>query len=431
MQHGSNKKRTDVLPAFTSTKWLDEHGFYFPALLLTFFLVALAVISRRPDALLNPQFFAEDGNVWFAEAYNQGWARALAITHTGYFQTLPRLGAALALAVPLQHAPLITNLVGLVLQVAPAVFLLSTRAERWAPLRIRVLMTLAYLALPNISELNVSITEAQWHLALLACLVVLSRSPESRAGTIFDLTVLALCGLTGPFCVVLFPAALVVWWKERTKWRSWVAVLLGCSALILAISLLSSAVQTRASMPLGASFNLLCRILVSQIFLAPLFGMNSALRRSDRYVYSLAALGVALLLYCCIRARLEWKLFIGFSVLIFAASMITPQASYDQPQWVALAGAWGTRYWFFPILAFVWCLLWYAGLGPNRLLKVLAVLALLIMCTRVPRNWRFKPYADLHFSSEVRNKFAPAPPGTVVSLPILPGDQWDVKLKKK
>ena len=431
MQHRVNKEHTHIPPKLASTKWLDKHGFHVPLLLASFLLAALAVTSRRPDAISNAQFFAEDGNVWFADAYNHGWARALAITHTGYFQTLPRLGAALALAVPLQHAPLVMNLVGLVLQVAPAIFLLSARAERWAPLRIRVLMALAYLALPNTSELNVSITEAQWHLALLACLVVLSRPPDSRTGVAFDVAVLALCGLTGPFCIVLFPAAFIVWWRERTRWRLTAAVLLGSAALIQSISLLSSAVQTRAPMPLGASFNLLCRILVSQIFLAPLFGMNSAFRRSDTYVYLLTAVGVGLLLYCCLRARLEWKLFIAFSLLIFAASMITPQASYDQPQWAALAGAWGTRYWFFPVLAFVWSLLWYAGVARNRPLKIFGVVALLIMCTHVPRNWRLKPYADLHFSSEVRSKFDPAAPGTVVSLPILPGDQWDVKLKKK
>src|SRR3954469_12775577 len=161
MQRRSNRQHTDVRPGFASIRCLDKHGFCFPLLIVSFLLAALAVISRRPDAISNPQFFAEDGNVWFAEAYNYGWARALAITHTGYFQTLPRLGAALALAVPLQHAPLVMNLVGLVLQVAPVVFLLSARAERWAPLRIRVLMALAYLALPNISELDVSIMEAQ------------------------------------------------------------------------------------------------------------------------------------------------------------------------------------------------------------------------------------------------------------------------------
>src|SRR3954452_506421 len=386
MQRRPNNDSPHFAPRCASTKWLDKHGFYLPSLLLIFFIAAIAVISRRPDAVFNPQFFAEDGNVWFADAYNDGWARALAITHTGYFQTLPRLGAALALAVPLQYAPLVMNLVGLVLQVAPAVFLLSVRSEHWAPLRSRVLMALAYVALPNTSELNASITEAQWHLALLACLVVLSSPPESRRGVAFDVAVLGLCGLTGPFCILLFPPAFIVWWRERTRWRLTASILLGSAAFVQSISLLSSAAHTRASMPLGASFNLLCRILVSQIFLAPLFGMNSAFRRSDTYVYSLTAVGVGVLLYCCVRARLEWKLFIVFSFLVFAGSMMTPQASYDQPQWVALAGAWGTRYWFFPVLAFVWCLLWYGGIGRNRLLKIVGVFALLIMCTRVPRN---------------------------------------------
>ena len=431
MQHRSSSKTLGLFPQFTWTKWLDERGFHLPLLLVSFVLAAVAVVSRRPDAIFNSQFFAEDGNVWFAEAYNNGWARALAITHTGYFQTLPRLGAALALAVPLQHAPLVMNLVGLLLQIAPAVFLLSSRTERWAPLRIRLLMALAYLALPNNSELDVSITEAQWHLALLACLVVLSRPPKTQVGVGFDVSVLALCGLTGPFCIVLFPAAFIVWWQQRTRWRLTVAAVLGSSALLQSISLLISAAHTRASMPLGATFNLLCRIVVAQIFLGPLFGMNSALRKSDAYVYTYVLIGVGLLIYCCIRARWEWKLFVAFSMLIFAASMISPQASYDEPQWVALSGAWGTRYWFFPILAFVWTLLWYAGVGQNRILKVFGAFALLIMCTRVPREWRLKPYADLHFASEVRSRFDPAPAGTVVSLPILPGDQWDVKLKKR
>src|SRR3954452_9970320 len=182
MQHRSSSKTLGLFPQFTWTKWLDERGFHLSLLLVSLVLAALAVISRRPDAIFNSQFFAEDGNVWFAEAYNNGWVRALAITHTGYFQTLPRLGAALALAVPLQHAPWVTNLIGLLLQVAPAIFLLSRRASNWAPLRIRILMAAAYIALPNTSELNVSITEAQWHLGLLACLVVLSRAPESRTG---------------------------------------------------------------------------------------------------------------------------------------------------------------------------------------------------------------------------------------------------------
>ena len=59
---------------------------------------AIALIfSRQPDAFLHAQFFAEDGKVWFADAYNSGWFTSLFRAQDGYFQTLPRLAAALSL----------------------------------------------------------------------------------------------------------------------------------------------------------------------------------------------------------------------------------------------------------------------------------------------------------------------------------------------
>jgi hypothetical protein len=172
-------------------------------------------------------------------------------------------------------------------------------------------------------------------------------------------------------------------------------------------------------------------MVVAQIYLGPLLGINGALRRGDFYIYSMAALGTAILGYCCLRGRWEWKLFVGFAVLIFAASMISPQASYDRPQWVALAGAWGTRYWFFPALAFVWVLIWCAGVSCGQLARVVGLIGILMLCTRVKRNWRLVPYEDLQFARAVETKFDPAPHGAVVSLPIAPGGGWDMKLRKK
>ena len=49
----------------------------------------LAIFSRQPGTLLRPQFFAEDGWVWYQQAYNLGWFRPLFITQAGYLQTLP------------------------------------------------------------------------------------------------------------------------------------------------------------------------------------------------------------------------------------------------------------------------------------------------------------------------------------------------------
>jgi len=43
-------------------------------------LAVLAILSRRPDALFRPQFYAEDGAVWYAEAYDFGWLHLLYIS---------------------------------------------------------------------------------------------------------------------------------------------------------------------------------------------------------------------------------------------------------------------------------------------------------------------------------------------------------------
>jgi hypothetical protein len=427
----SSTAEANPLTHSSTDEWPGSDGLAWPILILLLAICVFAVISRRPDAFLNPQFFAEDGSIWFADAYNYGWWHALAITHTGYFQTLPRLTAAVALTVPLSAAPMVMNAVGLILQIAPILFLLSYRSSRWAPLRIRVLMAFVYLALPNTSELNVSITEAQWHLGFLACLIVLSLPPKTLAGALMDGTLISLCGLTGPFCIVLLPIALIMWWREPGRWRLAMALALGLTTLLQGLSLVSPALQTRAPMPLGASFNLLCRILVARIFFGSILGPNGVLRRSDFYIYAFAIAGVAVLVYCVARARIEWKLFIGFAILIFAASMISPQASYDQPQWVALASVWATRYWFFPMLAFVWTLIWCAAVNSLRAFRIVGVVALVILSAHIRANWRYPAYTDLHFPAEVKAKFDPAPSGTIVSLAILPGGGWDMKLKKK
>jgi hypothetical protein len=176
------------------------------------FVAALCVISRQPGALLHPQFYAEDGTVWFAEAYNKGWLHSLWIPYTGYFQTLPRLAAGFALFWPLPLAPLAMNLVGFVIQLLPVPVLLSSRLRTWGNLMFRSTLAAAYLVLPNSREVNVVVTEAQWHLALVAILLLLARQPRTKFAAVFDAAVFVLCGVTGPFCFFhLIVASIGVW----------------------------------------------------------------------------------------------------------------------------------------------------------------------------------------------------------------------------
>src|SRR5258708_12821630 len=64
----------------------------------------LILFSRRPDAILNPQFYAEDGTYWYADAYHFGF-RCLFIPEAGYLLTVPRLLALFTPFFPFSFLP--------------------------------------------------------------------------------------------------------------------------------------------------------------------------------------------------------------------------------------------------------------------------------------------------------------------------------------
>jgi hypothetical protein len=196
---------------------------------LVFAAVAIAIISRRPDALLNPQFYAEDGGVWFADAWNLGFLHSFTLPEGGYLNTLPRLACGLAVLVPLRVAPLLLNWFGIVIQALPVNVLLTARCASWGPLWIRALQAGLYVALPNSGEIHVTITNAHWHLALVACLIAFSQAPKTAAWRVFDVVIVALTGLTGPWCLILTPLVAAFWWYRRQPWSVVIAGLLaGC-----------------------------------------------------------------------------------------------------------------------------------------------------------------------------------------------------------
>ena len=73
---------------------------------MTIFVAALfAIFTRLPGALLHPQFFAEDGWVWYEQAYNLHWLRSLFIPQAGCLYIFPRLVAGISLLFPCSGLP--------------------------------------------------------------------------------------------------------------------------------------------------------------------------------------------------------------------------------------------------------------------------------------------------------------------------------------
>ena len=405
-------------------------------------IVAMALaISRRPDAILHAQFWAEDGRNWYAEAYNGGWLHAALTPHTGYFQTTSRLAAALSLLVNFAYAPLVYNVIALVIQVLPALFILTPRFHKVVPdFRIRVLLALLYIGIPNSYELNANITNAMTHLGLLAVLIILAEPSKRAAWGVFDVFWVALAGVSGPFVIAIAPVALVRWALDRDS--GWRLVLLGVVAVCAAVqvfAVLTTGSASRPHAPLGASAGAFMAIVAGNVFAGAVIGLR-------HYVFvfgqpwwqphALALLvtfivGVATLGYATVRGSLELRLFILFASVVLLASLVTPVASFTDPQWPLLAhpGA-GDRYFLIPMLAFLAAAVWIMSRSGLLALRIAAGLLLAAtLLVGIPGDWRYTPYTN--FQPEYYAKVLErAAPGSRVVIPINPPG-WDLVLIKR
>jgi hypothetical protein len=164
------------------------------------------------------------------------------------------------------------------------------------------------------------------------------------------------------------------------------------------------------------------------VYAGALIGRNGyAHWKPMTFLLPVAFAGSALLVYSFLRAGLERKLLLVFCFSLFAASLWHPLASRPTAVWQLFLDSRGMRYWFFPMLGFVWSLVWSAT-EPGRQRPVFA-LVLLLAVRGVIFDWRQLSPPNLDFPSWAR-KFEAAPQGTLVEIPTLP-EGWILRLTKR
>jgi hypothetical protein len=396
--------------------------------------VALLVL-RRPDAVLNPQFFAEDGAVWFQQACNDGAINSLLRTNNGYFQTFSRLVAIMALGVPLQHAPLVLNLTAILVEALPALFLVSSRMRNLGGLPLRCALALLYLMVPNAGELHANITNAPWNLALLAFLVLIAEAPRSWAGCVFDLTVMVLMAVTGPFSLLLLPVAVLhVGFRQKT-WKTVLLVIITGGAALQGLAILLAG-HHRTHQELGASFAGFCRIVAGQVVLPVLEGRNRLdhLAHSAQGVSILACLVTVLAAlvfgYALMQGGPELRSFVLFALLLLTASLAFPTPNATGDQWVSMQQPGGAgRYWYIPEMAVMAVMLWLLGRKRAAVVRAAAAVLICFMVLGAMRHWRYPSFPDVHFAEYV-GRFDQLPPGASLKIPINP-QGWEMTLVRK
>ncbi len=387
-------------------------------------------ISRRPDSILNPQFWSEDGRVWYADAYNHGGLQALLIPHTGYLQTLPRLVAAGSLIAPLSVAPLIFNVCAILIQSLPVMMFCSSRFDEVIPsLWKRMVLAFLYMTTASGTEIGANITNSQWHVAFLMFTVLIAKPPRRRAWKTFDALVLIIGGLTGPFVLILLPLY-VVYALFKRKLSLLHLVTLGLPFLVQLCVVLTSASSTRFTGDLGAGLIPLVQILSGQVVtttsvgIVGYFVLHSSAWGHIYLPLALFLIGAALTALALWKGSAELRFFILFAWATLGAVLISPGPGTGNgvmPAWQGLAEpATNMRYFFLPILAWLAVLTWTLTSSTYRSAKLVsfALLALALL-VGIPLDWHEAARVNMHFQHYVA-EFNKVPPGTAFNFPQNP-----------
>jgi len=169
----------------------------------TLFAVStLGLFLRAPDALLNPQFIAEDGVVFFANQLGHSLPPLFGPVQ-GYWVFLDRLIAWFASAFPLVLIPFVYNLSATLLAAASITYFCCRARDVFHPVASLAVL----LLVPMISGIMLdNITHLQWFSQLaLASASLLPRPLAARnsgIARIVEMAFLAIVAFTGPFAIL-------------------------------------------------------------------------------------------------------------------------------------------------------------------------------------------------------------------------------------
>ncbi len=391
-------------------------------------------VSHRPDSMLNPQFWAEDGKMWYQQAYNNGVLVSLFTPEAGYFQTISRLVAGLSQLASLAYAPYIFNFAAISAKVIVVLFILSSRLEKSIPsVWVRAILAFIYLCLPHSFETTANLTNVQWHLALLCFLVIIAVPSKKVAWRVFDISVVAISAFSGPFCLLLVPVVSIKFYMTREKRLIPLISILLVASVVQITSLILFERPSRQ--PLGAELGLFFQIVGGHLFFDSIFGDKNYGRLiklgwwTEVSAFIVCIFGFAAVGYAFLRAELDLRLFVLFSALIVAGALISPAVSSDMPQWQAmLPEIAGSRYWMIPIFCFFACLITIAAKSDLRPVRYATIAVLFMSLVGIVADWKHPRFNDLRFPEYVES-FERATPGQEVVIPINPN--WEMRLIKK
>jgi hypothetical protein len=406
-------RKSDLVPRPAPLPWRR--------LALIVAVLAALLCLRRPDAVLTPQLWAEDGSIFLMQNDLHG-TEALWLPYMGYLHTIPRLIAWTAPRL-LDPAwwPHFYNGVAFVLWVAVMARLFSSRLA----LPGKPWLALAFLVAPHPGEVLVNVTNLQWVTAFFLLQQVLVAAPQNLRERVFDLVAPLLVALTGPFGLIFLP--LFAWrcWRTRRAFDGLVFAALAAAAATQAWFVARTGGRFDYQ---DAPFQLFTtlEVLARRLVVWPLFGRDFALGSSAGWIGLLGGALFAVLLVRAFRPdprrELRLRILAGVALITLAGLYRTRPDT-----WPGDNLDYADRYFYIPRVLLLWLLALEFDARPRWAAWLARAAAMLVALFQLPHYMLPRP-PDYRWADHV----APIRQGVPGKLPTLPeGWTLDYQGRKK
>lgn len=236
-------------------------------------LLMLVIILKTPTAIFTEgRFWMEEGSFFFQRICPRSLVGGFFYVHEGRLELPANVLVSLSRLAGLENAPLVTAYGSLALQSLPLLLLVLQRCRLGLGTLACATLVVLHACLPQADEVWANAINLHFHFSLLAALVLMLPTDQTRPWRWSLRAAVIASGLSGaPACVL---APLFVWraWREKDKERGIQAVFIATAALLqLVLQLMADDLSPRQFSIDSEQFGI---IVATQQFLAPLFGVG-------------------------------------------------------------------------------------------------------------------------------------------------------------
>ena len=285
-------------------------------------VLSFAISARIPKVWVEGRFWAEEGSIFFQNAWNMTWWEALLSPHANYLNFAGNMAALLAAGLTtLRAAPYVTTTIAIIIQCLPGVLLVTSR-EKWLKDRLVVVVALIIMVfVPVPEEVWANSTTSYNHLALCAALILAMETRTGVVGIVYG-CLLLFAALSGPASWALVPLYALRAGLDRSRPRALQGLTLLSGAIIQLVFF-----SSLGERDFGASPSLIGAIVMAKHVLVPLLGHKLAVAPIAKLSFEFQAGHGPL-----------WPL--ALVVLLFAISVTAAAFQPSQsPLWFLLASA--------------------------------------------------------------------------------------------